>query len=352
MIFSYMRFFFFALLLMLLSCGKNEFTMQFELPEDITENYNVTYYGTVPNGGVTVRAVASVMKGTCILTGYTNLPTIVYLTSRNSNFPLVFYAKRGEKIVISGIDRDPMEWLVGGDKINEELSSWRKENLGILNGDDIDKINDSVAEFVRNNPENPVSLILLLNYFDRNHDEAGYSQLLAKLHGKVKKDNWLKIMANASLLNYGVTAPAQMRSLILRSNQDGADTIRISGEHPFMIWFWNHLTTDRKQTMDSLKLLLKEYPDTTSRIFADIYMDIDSVAWRNTIRRDSLGNYPRLWAPMAQMDADLSLLKIKEVPYFIVFDSIGKQSYRGADLTEAMHEFRRLHSDSDSIEEK
>lgn len=345
-----MRFFFFAFLLMLFSCGKNEFSMQFELPNDITENYNVTYYATVTNGGVTVQAVASVMKGTCILTGYTKLPTIVYLTSRNSTFPMVFYAQKGEKIVISGTDRNPLEWKVGGNKINEELSSWRMDNLEMLKGDNTDSINSSVSLFIEKNPENPVSLILLLNYFDRDQNEETYVKLLSKLQGKIKKENWLGIMSNASLLRYGETPPAQMRSLILRSNQDGADTIRISGKYPLLIWFWNHLTTDRKQTIDSLKVLLKEYPDSSKRIFADIYMDIDSASWRNTIRRDSLKTYPRLWAPMAQMDRDLSLLKIKEIPYFIVFDSIGKQSYRGADLTEAMKEFRKLQVPNDSTE--
>lgn len=324
--------------------------MQFELPDDITENYNVTYYGTVSNGGVTVQAVASIMKGSCLLKGYTKLPTIVYLTSRNSLYPLVFYAKKGEKILISGTEKNPLEWTVGGDKINEELSLWRKDNLDLLKNDSTLGINASVSGFVEKNPGNPVSLILLLNYFNREQDEAGYSKLLSRLQVKIKKDNWLEIMSHASLLSFGEVPPAQMRSLIMRSDRNRIDTIRISGKEPMLIWFWNHLTTDRKQTLDSLKILLKEYPDTSKRIFADVYMDIDSLGWKNIIRRDTLKTYPRFWAPMAQMDPDLFLLKIKEIPYFIVFDSIGKQSYRGPDLAEAMKEFRKLHIATDSIE--
>ena len=81
-----------------MSCGRNRFTLDFDLNKEVTENYNVDYYATDVNGGVTVQAVASVREGRCVLDGYTKKPTLVYISRRNSMYPLVVYAEKGKKI--------------------------------------------------------------------------------------------------------------------------------------------------------------------------------------------------------------------------------------------------------------
>ncbi|MCH5240344.1 MAG: hypothetical protein J1F38_08970 [Muribaculaceae bacterium] len=345
---SKLNYIFLFCILFLFSCGKNEFSLNFDLKEDITENYNVTYYATDIDGGLTVQAVASVREGKCQLPGATKLPTIVYITDRNSKLPLVVYAKKGGRIDFSGNEKDPLEWSVSGDKINEELTAWRSQNLKLLKGNDPDSINVAIEKFVKSNEGNPVATILMLSYFNKSIDERGYADLMASLKGEARDKEWLRLMARSDQPFHSYAYPAKLRSLVMRSLNEGGDTICINGKNPVFLLFWQTGNSDRNSLIDSIKVLKKDYPDSV-RIIADICLDVDSTGWRNAIRKDSLGDSKRLWAPASLVDKDVMKLAVKDIPFFIVFDSLGNQSYRGSELSEAMTRYRLLVEGKDSL---
>ena len=171
---SNMRYIFFICLLLLMSCGRNRFTLDFDLNKEVTENYNVDYYATDVNGGVTVQAVASVREGRCVLDGYTKKPTLVYISRRNSMYPLVVYAEKGKKIKITGQGKDPLAWDVEGKDINGELTVWRLQHFENFTVNKKDSVNLWIKDFVENNPQNPLSTVLMLCYYNREIDERGY----------------------------------------------------------------------------------------------------------------------------------------------------------------------------------
>lgn len=337
------RYIFLIVLLLLMSCGKNEFTLRFDVDASVTDNYDVTYYATDVKGGITVQAVASVREGKCLLTGITKRPTLAFLNSRMADYPLVIYAQRGDKVDIGGEGNNPLQWVVKGNKINEKLSEWRSENIGKLQSHDPDSVNFAIKKFVEENPEEPSSTILLLCYYDRGLDEQGYVELMTSLKGDAKKDEWLKIVARADQMVYHHSYPAKLESLVMRSVKEGADTLKINNADPVFLIFWQSSDNDRKNTVDSLKWLEKSYPDSTLLI-ADVCLDADSLGWRNAMRKDSLELIKRLWAPTVFTDPAVTKFKVKALPYYIVFDKEGNQVYRGKNLPDAMKTYRELHN--------
>lgn len=347
---SIKQYIFLLFLLVLTACGKNEFTLQFNMSDPVTENYNVTYYATDNEGGRTIQAVASLREGKCELLGVTKKPTLMYVTKRASLLPLLIYAERGEKIEISGQSDDPLLWHVGGNKINETLSGWRLQNDSILGESDPERVNEAVKRYVEENQENPVSTVLMLCYYDRKMDERGYVSLMSVLRGEAKNPEWLNIIGRSDQLNHSYSYPARLESISLRSVNKGGDTLFTDKSHPVMMLFWEIGYADRKNMIDSIKAMEKEYPDS-ARIIADVCLDVDSVGWRNAIRKDSLyEEMKRFWVPTGMTDPKINKLKVTALPYFIVFDKEGKQQYRGKDLSDAMEEYRKLFHLSDTTQ--
>ena len=337
---SKMLYIFLFVALFLTGCAKNEFKLDFQLSEDVTENYNVTYYAADTQGGLTVQAVASVREGKCELVGATKRPTIIYLTARRSNYPLVIYAQRGEKIEITGSSPNPLEWNVEGNEINREIGKWRIENAPLLLGNERDSVNLALKDFVADNG-NPAATLMMLSYFDRKADETLYSQLMASLKGEARDPQWLQIAARADQLSHYYSYPAKLESLVMRSNKEGADTLLADGKNPVLLLFWPNGYKERKEMMDSIKILRKELPDSV-RIIADIYMDADSTSWRSAIRKDSIDDIKRFWAPQSLADPNVMKMKVTSLPYFLVFDKEGVQAYSGKDLGEAVNRYRQL----------
>lgn len=330
-----------------MSCGKNEFSLNFNLAEDVTDNFNVTYYANDLKGGLTIQAVASVREGKCELEGVTREPTLIYITARRSKFPLVVYVKRGNKIEITGEGKDPLAWEIREGDINDELTEWRQTNLEILKANDSDSVNNVVREFVESHNEDPVATILMLTYYNRKDDQRGYADLMASLRGKAREESWLRLMGRSDQLYHSYSYPARLESMVMRSVKDGADTLSADGKNPLFLLFWQTGGSERKIIVDSIKVLKKEIPDS-SILIADVCLDVDSSSWRSAIRRDSLDDIKRFWVPTSLADPTVMKLKVTGIPYYIVFDSDGYQSYRGNDLEAAMKDYRGLVNRKDS----
>lgn len=345
---SYMRYLFLIPLLLLMACGKNEFYLEFDLQKDVTENYTVNYYATDIKGGVTIQAVASVREGKCELKGVTKRPTIAYITNRNSKLPLVVYAERGNKIDIKEGDVNPLTWVVEGNDINREISQWRQNNLEVLLNNETDSINAAVGIYVEENPENPVSTILMLCYYDRKSNERGYAALMSSIKGIARSTEWLDLIGRSDQLFHKYSYPARLESMIMRSNKEGADTISVNGKNPLFLLFWQTGENQKKEIVDSLKVLEKELPDSAILI-ADICLDPDSTGWKNSIRRDSIKITKRFWAPMGLTDRTVMKLKVPTIPYYMVFNKGGEEEYRGTELSEAINEYRRLYHLKDTV---
>lgn len=122
-----------VLLLGLCGCRKNEFKVEFSLPDNINTTYTLIYYASDPSKGWIVEQVVPVQKGRAQGTLPTRLPALVYVMASGSTTPAaVFYAERGDDFKISGDSPDPVNWTISGNKITDRLTDWRLASKGAI----------------------------------------------------------------------------------------------------------------------------------------------------------------------------------------------------------------------------
>ncbi|MBD5280466.1 MAG: hypothetical protein HDS35_07980 [Bacteroides sp.] len=336
---------------LLASCGKKEVALQFSLPKDLSANIRVVHYASDKKGGMMIESVATIMGGKGELRLPNVNPTLIYLYA-GGNLPLAVYAEKGDKITISGSDKNPDHWSIGGNGINEDLTLWRNAHATTLYSGTPEEVNEAVADYVERNTDNPASAILLLTSYYRQENERQFLDLWYSLGEKADRNRWMKMVGRADLTESSLRHPGQLKSMALRSLANGVDTIRPSAGGATILFFWSNGMESRKEMIDSLKVLAKEYPDSAKRIIADICVDPDSISWRSPLRRDSVKNIARFWVPAGLADRRLMNLQVSRLPFFMVVAPNGIQTYRGSDTGKAMEAFRRLAASDSTLTKK
>ena len=331
------------MLLALSGCAGNSFKIEFELPTDVNATFRIVYYASDKKGGITLETVAVVTNGKGNLKCPARNPSLIYLyTGSSQTSPLALYAERGNDIRITGQSADPYSWTAEGNEINKELSAWRNSNAKILSGNDTAEKNRAIASFVTANPESPVATILLLTSFSRIDNETLFRRLWLSLKGEAADRRWTELAARADIPAGKAPTPGKLRSMTVRSLGNGTDTIRPDSAEATILFFWHNGLADRKQRIDSIRALSKEFPDSARRIIGDVCLDPDSIVWRSPLRSDSLSNVTRLWMPAGLADRRLIQLAVTRSPFYIVFSQDGHQRYRGDDTGEALSAFREI----------
>lgn len=327
-------------LLLLAGCSKNEFSISFELPADSNQSYRIAYYGASSRGGIYLETVAAIVSGKGSATGHTRYPSVVFISSPSSPLQIAIYAEKGNKIKIAGSSSDPTLWDITGNKLNEELSAWRHDNAEALRKADRKAINAAVAKYVKDNPSHQLSTFLLFTTYSRRDDEEGYRNLRGLLKGDALDERLLNACSRCDNIDELPASPARVARLVVHSFANGIDEIHCDSM-PALIYFWAGGVESRSQTIDTIRSLSRQFPDSASRILMDVSIDADSMAWAAPLRSDSLRKTVRAWMPMGLADPRLRKMPVARVPFIIVTDAKGRQTYRGDDPAKAADEFRR-----------
>lgn len=328
-----------AVVSLLTACSGKGFSLEFSLPADTEANYTVRYYASDKRGGMTVETVALVSKGKGTLKCPTVKPCLLYLYTAGTS-PIVIYAEKGEKITVDGKSSSPWSWTIGGNDINMMLSEWRNSNASLLAANNPDSTNLAVARYVLSQPTSQIAPLLLLTSFSRNADETMFRRLWQALPDQAAAREWARMAARADVPDGIVATPGKLKSIALRSLGNGLDTIRTDSARATLLFFWSNGIDERKVVFDSIKALARQYPDSASRVIADICLDPDSIGWRSTLRADSLTKVVRMWAPAGMADRRIMTLGVTKSPFYIVCSPDGHQLYRGDNQEDAFSKFR------------
>ena len=337
------NYFFVLLLIMLLaqSCVKNEFTVSFELPNDVNANYQLQYYASDKRTGFQMENIANVEKGAGKAKCITRMPTIVYLYSPSSNIPLlVFYAERGDKITIKGENNNPNEWQISGNEINEKLSKWRSSNIKALDARDSKQINQAIANYAIKNPSDPVSLILLLTLFDRRQDEEQYANVWNKLKGDAKDLNFIRLIGRGDQPSDNRVETATVEKMKLYCVGDTIINYNPSSYDATLFYFNRNGSPKRKEVIDSLRKLTKLDDYKMRGMVVNVSFETDTTSWKNGIKKDSLSNVTQAWIFAGEADDKMMKINVPQTPFFIVCSKNGKELYHGSDYSAAAKEFR------------
>lgn len=335
--------------LMLGGCVKNEFKVDFEFPKDHIGNYLMSYYAWDSRGGRWIEHTASIQEGKASADCITRLPTLIYVSdaSRPDNC-LIIYAERGDRIKVSGENKDMATWSVTGNKLSERWSEWRRKAYQKKN--DSKAFEKSIEEYVKGNPKDGLSAMLLLTEWNRRENPEGFVKLWNMVDKGARSQQLMEMCGVTDLLGVEFTTTSdgnleyakdsKVRSLTLRSRDNGTDTLKFNKAS--ILYFYAENNTARREAVDSLKVLVKDYPDSLKHVMADIYMDSDSMTWINAIRRDSLKGTVRAWQPRGLAEGDMVKMGVTRLPWFIVKDKTAKETYSGDDLKKAVAAFRKV----------
>lgn len=327
--------------LIVCSCGKSEFLVHFELSPDVIENYRLVYYTSDKEKGWISENVAVVTQGKGEVKGITRLPTIVYVYYSGSRPSVAFYAERGDKITIKGKDADPAKWEIDGNDINEEWSAWRQKHASQLADPSGHGANKAVEEYVKQNSDNPLSLILLMTSYDRRLDEAGFMKLWNTLGEEAKRGKWLQLFNRSDLPGLTPASSGNAAKLTFLANPDSVVRFSARDSRKTLFWFRrNNDYNERQTTLDSLRSFFREKEKNVARI-ALVSFDTDSASARRSFDMDSIPGSLKLWSPEGEVAESSLALGVRETPWFAVINSSGKVIYGGVDIVEALKAMRR-----------
>lgn len=340
----------FILIPLLSGCMKNEFKIEFQFPKNFFGNYLVTYYAHDSRGGTWIEQTASIQDGVAFIDGITRLPTMVYITDASSDInSIVLYVERGDKIRISGEGNNMSSWNIAGNKISERWSEWRKNTKSV--GADAKSLEKSIDEYVKKNPSDKLSAIILLTEWDRRSNQDGFIKLWNSIDKGARSQEIVELCGASDLLGVEFTTKAdgnlatakdpKLKKVVFRSRDNGVDTFIFNKVNASLLYFYTDNNSARKEVADTIRALSKAYPDSLKRIISDVAVDNDSLTWTVAIRSDSISGVVRAWQPKGIAEEDMVKLGVVRIPWFIVKDKDGNESYHGDDLKDAAAQFRK-----------
>ncbi|MDE5903408.1 MAG: hypothetical protein K2H21_09365 [Muribaculaceae bacterium] len=354
------------LVLMLLGgCVKNEFRMEFALPDSVTATYRISYFASDPRGGLQVESAVAVSAGKGEAVGLTRYPTLVTVSHGTSPIPAaIFYAERGDKIILSGSGADPVEWNISGNKPTELLTRWRLDHRKVIETARRASLQDSaaaparralnkaVADFVKEHSDSPAARLLLFAYFDAGLEPREFDSLWRSLPEENDPEGFASLLARQDLSGISpALQPTSMKGvedLVVQSADNNIDTLRFaSSGHPLLLYYWQRGDDDRNDLTDSLRRLTRWRRDSAEMIIADISLNPDSSQWRGSIRHDSLYHTVRAFSPRGLADRDAVRFGVTGTPWFVVGDGKGTLLYAGPDAVRAFASFRSLRPKKD-----
>ncbi len=325
-------------------CVKNEFTVDFSLDAKVSGNYMLRYYASDKRTGFWMETIAPVEKGVYEARCIARNPSLVYIFQPGSRIPsAVFYARRGDRIEISGDSPDPAKWTIGGNDINEDLTRFRKEYFLSDATSDSQKINAAITKFVKANPDAEASGILVLTLYDRRIDENGFTRLWNSLGEKARSADITDLAGVADKLTSAKEgAPGKVGTLHLHVMGDSLVELNPAKQDATLLYFRRSDEGASRESADSLKALSSLPGFTKHGKIAAISFESDSTAWLMRARTDSVKGVLHAWMPAAETSPTAIALSVRRTPFFIVADRKGRQVYRGDDRTKATAAFRRL----------
>lgn len=306
-------------------CSRPKVTLEFSLPTELHMAYTINYYNVTPRGGRYIETGVMIQQGKA----KTILPLAdeAVISVAAAGKTIYIYAERGDKISLTGESADMFSWKIGGNKINDQWTRWRNDNDDILQSSDSWKVNKAVEEYVKKNPDNPLSALLLLYNYNRRENNDGFLKLWAMLKGEAAKEKWITLSGRSDLYSGRPLTPLDTKkshTFVLKTLANGADTIR-TGKTPVTILFWRSNDQKRTEMVDSLRSLRKSHPDSAKYLIVDVCFDPDSINWAMPLIRDSLKGVVRAWMPLGETDSIARLLGVERTPMIIHIDTIVKE---------------------------
>lgn len=322
----------FLCILLLGSCGRKRFELEISLSGAQGGGLEMVYSAEGTKFGV-VSLYLPIREGKWKGPLPVARESVVFLYTDRSDSPFFFVADRGDNVSIKGDYADLFSWEASGNKVNEDLNKWRKENRDALISHNPGKINGAVGKWVSAHRDALSSAVLMLVCFDRTKAPEQFDKLWNSLDRKVRESGLIESLgASQKLASYdGKGAKTASRKFF--SSGDTLVTVDPK-DNPYTLYFFWEREGEHSSSAARVRDALRSFGSRVCVV--DICMREDTVGWRRRIESDSTSGWVNVWCPGAERSAELESFHIPRPLYYVLTDSAGNTLYRGVkpeDLT-------------------
>jgi len=337
------------------SCTKNEFSIEGHLQGKMAKSLRFVYYASDSKRGLAIEAQITVLDGKLQLQGITRNPTLVWVLDDMNRVVNMIYAERGDKLEVKGELSRPWSWEISGNKTEEALSGWMRQNGSLLLSDKPDLLNRAIREYVEAHPEDLVSGLLISGlYRVEPGKEKVYAALLEKLPETVRANAAVLGAGGLELHSLTATAAQRVSPFTLYSLEQKPHTIDPHQNKATVLYFWQsddgktqYNTANRdmhgEHTFNMIMLKnLRERFGTEDLFVADINSDLDTLSWQRAARRDTIAEWVRLWEPGFGQGQLSARLGVNRHPWLIVIDRTGSIRYQGINAADTENAVKKI----------
>ncbi len=321
-----------SLLLILVSCSSDHFTIKGELEGIGTQNIRVLYLTDderVESEWVTVT------DGRFEFVGSNYDWTIVYFIDNNKKIIARAAVKNGDDISIKGSVENPYGINVEGTDENEQWYDFINGNAKLYGQSDRRQLNAEIEKYVTDNPSEISSTLILLNDYSNISGMTSVDSLFKIISIDARPSG---LVNNYYALSQQIDKEKRSRSinsLLMYSSLDSMITFSVSKYKASLLYFWDKNDMNRTDIVKGLKELQKKHEKSGRMQIADVMLSTDSLHWKEYIEKDST-TWMHFWTVGGSLNRAISNLDISSSPYFVVTNSLGRQLYRGNSFENAV----------------
>ena len=313
--------------MMFAACSSDSFRLEARIEGLGTQNVQIVY---ATSDGVQSDWVTA-NDDRLSYEGFAPELTVLQVLDSDNRLIARMAVKNGDKLKFRGTLTDPMGIEFKGSDASEEWSKFIKENKELYDAGNQPMLDIAIEKFIRENPDNVVSTLLLI--FD--YGSLANTDAIDKLLGTINDDAkpLFLISTYQTLRNERSKSESNNHFYMLDLYESTGkwSTFRANGHSFSLLWLWSRDDAKHRATADSIKQLAKSYGKRLQ--VADVLVDGDTTVWRATFKADST-DWTHFWAPGGPNGRYMNTISTFTTPRYLLIDSLGIYNYRGESLAE------------------
>ena len=313
--------------MMFAACSSDSFRLEARIEGLGTQNVQIVY---ATSDGVQSDWVTA-NDDRLSYEGFAPELTVLQVLDSDNRLIARMAVKNGDKLKFRGALNDPMGIEYKGSDVSEQWSEFIKENRELIDADNQPMLDIAIEKFIRENPDNVVSTLLLLFDYGSIANTDATDKLLGSINDNAKP---LFLISTYQTLRSERSKNESNRHFFMIDLYESSgtwSTLRANGYSFSLLWLWSRDDDNHRATADSIRRIAHTYGKRLQ--VADIYVDGDTTIWRSTFKADSC-DWKHFWAPGGPNGRYMNTISATSTPRYLLIDSIGIYNYRGESLAE------------------